>query len=562
MRGQPFDQIEYQRVDYEFVANEMRKARLKLRIAVSTDQAEHALMDMQSALRIYRTQSSVARIRHDRKTSDKFYSAEQDYYDQADARIELLLRGFYQTLLASRHHESLVGRVGELLFRKAENIKDIVQSAVVEDLAEENHLSSVYLQIISEAKIVFEDRQYALSELGPLLESQDRLTRIRAHRQLSNWYANHGENLDDLFDLLVQVRHRMAGKMGFASFTPIGYKRMERFDYSREDIEALRESVLRYIVPLTQEIRRLQRRRLSLDKLYHFDLPCLFPNGNPKPIVTDSILPRVMSDCLSAVCGTEPSSFKKLVDGGYIDLEARPDKAPGGYCQTILNAGLPFILMNGTGTAGDVMTLLHEAGHAYASLKSLESPTLIEYTSPSLDACEIHSTAMEYLAYPEMERFFGEMAEDVRLMHMTQSLLFIPYGCLVDEFMHVVADHPDMTAKERHQTWRRLEKKYQPDLDYDDAPYFERGGAWQMKEHIFTSPFYYIDYVLAQLTALDIWRLSQRDRAEAFRRYDHLCSLGGRHTFSELLELSGLASPFAPSTIKTVAYAASNYLDL
>jgi len=558
-----FQQLPYQRVDFEYLANEFRRARLRLRLAMSPAAAAAPVKDMQAALRLYRTQATIARIRHDLKTDDQFYADEQAYYDQADARISLLEQSFYSTLLSSRLRPDLEKRYGSLIFRKAENLRDIVRSTVVDDLAEENRLSSAYLQLMSAATIQLGEQTMALSQLQPLLQSPDRAVRARAHRAQAGWFAGHAENLDSLFDQLVTVRHNISQKLGFASFTDLGYKRMERFDYYRADVENLRQAVIRYIVPLTREIRRLQKRRLNLEGgLFYYDLPCLFQGGNPALAAELDKMPDAAQSALAAVTGQQPSFLAEMLTGGYLDLKARNNKTPGAYCQTIINAGTPFILMNATGTAQDVATLLHESGHAYASLRSLQDLTLIEYLSPTLDACEIHSTALEYLCYPQMELFFGENAENYRLMHMTEAMLFLPYGCMVDEFQHIIYDQPMLTPAERHAVWRDLEKIYQPDIDYDDESFYLKGGAWQKKVHIFTSPFYYIDYVLAQFASLDLWLTSRKEPAQAWRSYDKLCAQAGKDTFSHLLDQAGIASPFDSGTIKRLAYAVSRYLEL
>lgn len=560
--AEPFAELEYSRVDYEYLANQLRRARLRLRLAMSAEASSHAIAEMQASLRLYETQSALARIRHDLQTDDQFYAAEQDYYDQADARVTQLLRSFYSNLQSSRFKPELEEQYGSLIFRKAKNLKEIVNSAVVNDLAEENRLESTFMLTMSSALVQYNGQTLTLAQLEPMLQSPIQQIRQLSHQILQQWHQDHADELDQIFSQLVVLRHRIGQKLGLRSFTDLGYKRMERFDYTRAEIENLRRAVIRYIVPLTHEIRRLQRRRLGLEKLYYDDLPCLFPAGNPRVLPTVAEYPQVAAQLFAALTKQQPSFFQPLIDGGYLDLESRNNKMPGGYCSTIINANSVFILMNASGTAQDVSTLLHEAGHAYAGLRSLQDVTLLEYQSPSMETCEIHSTAMEYLCYPLMDRFFGAEAENFTLMHMIETLLFIPYGCMVDEFQHIVYDQPNLTPDERHQVWRDLEKIYQPDINYRDAPFFERGGAWHKKEHIFTAPFYYIDYVLAQLVALDIWRTSRKAPDKAWRSYDKLCSLAGRDSFRGLLEKAGLSSPFDSDTIKRVAYAACDFIDL
>jgi M3 family oligoendopeptidase len=557
-----FEELPYKRVEFEQFAHSLRRIRLRLRLAMSAASANQAVQDMQALLRHYRTQSALARIRHDLRTDDPFYAAEQDYYDETDAKVTQQVQVFYSTMLNSVYRQDLEKQLGSLIFRKARNLREITQNSVVADVGEENRLASSYTQLMSAAAVDLEGKRLTLAELEPLQEASERQVRQTAQHALALWLAQQRPSLDKIFDDLVAVRTRISHRLGMATFTELGYKRMERFDISRGQVESLRQAVIRYVVPLTREIRRLQKHRLNLEHLLYFDLPCLFPAGNPKPQVSTSELPQGTAGIMAELTGRSPSFLQRMLEGGSIDIEPRPHKAQGGYCETLLEHNRPFILMNAGGTADDAMTLIHESGHAYASLRSLPGLPLLEYHDPTLETCEIHSTAMEYLSYPHLGRIFDEQADSMRLMHLTAALLFLPYGCMVDEFQHIVYDQPKLTGEQRHAAWRELERIYQPDLDYGDEAFYRDGCAWMKKQHIFVAPFYYIDYVIAQIAALDIWQTARRSPDLAWQRYDKLCGLGGRDTFASLLSQAEVASPFDLDTIKKVAYAAADFLDL
>ena len=354
----------------------------------------------------------------------------------------------------------------------------------------------------------------------------------------------------------------MARKLSYPDFVTLGYKRMERYDYTPEMVERFRNFVVKYIVPVTVEIRRLQKVRLEVEDLKYYDLPNLFASGNPKPAIAIDELPGAASIMFQKIFEKDPSFYDVLEAHGFTDLDARKAKSTGGYCETLLDYGIPFVFMNANGLADDVATLIHESGHAYAAIRSVGSSPFVECLSPTLETCEINSTAMEYLAYPYHEYFFGNRADAFRQLHMTQSLLFLPYGCMVDEFQHCVYENPKLTSEERHTVWHMLENKYQPYLDYDGVDFYEKGGAWQKKGHIFTDPFYYIDYCLAQVVALQIWDMSRTNPQKALRVYDQLCMEGGNGTFLELLDKAGLSSPFSNDVLKRVAYRSCDYLNL
>lgn len=558
----PFSKLPYQRASLDELRAQARRSRLLLRIAMSPHAVENALVEFDSALSTFRTLSTIARIRHDQAVDDPAFAAEQAFYDEAEAEVLQIERQVHQAMLKCRHAVSLGERFGSMLLRRAENSDQLISAKVVSLIAEENRLASQYQTDMAEPDVQFDGRCLSIAQIEPYLQNPDREIRRAAHAAISDFFRSRSVQFDQTFDQLVRLRDSISRGLGFRRFTELGYRRMERFDYGRAEVEALREAIVRYIVPMTVEIRRLQRRRLGIDRLYHYDLPCLFPQGNPVCRIAPTRLAQTAERLFDELLGESPSFFHQLSERGFLDLLARPNKTGGGYCSTILDARLPFILMNASSTPQDITTLMHEAGHAYASIASFSEPRLSICHSPSLDICEIHSTAFEFLSYPLMSSFFGDDAEDYALMHMTESLLFLPYGCQVDEYQHRIYDNPAMTPAERHATWRALEEKYQPYLEYEEEEYFDRGCAWHKKEHIFVSPFYYIDYCIAQISAMELWTLAREDKDEAISRYIRLCKAGGSAPFGELLKTAGLGSPFSPDTIKKIAYQACTFLEL
>jgi M3 family oligoendopeptidase len=557
-----FEDIQYERPSLDAFRECVLRVRLRIMTAHTTDVIEAALQDFQKELSRFETLSVICNIRHDRNTLEAFFQKELEFYEEASPVVSDLSAGVYSLLLSSGIAEDLKEKFGPMIFRKAQNKKDTISGEIVPDLAKENALQNEYSQIMSEALVNFRGNEYALSMMDPFLESLDRDERKEAHQAVSEFYESNAERFDGIFDKLVLLRNSMAQKLGYRNFVELGYKRMERYDYTPEMVERFRSQVVKYIVPVTVEIRRLQKERLDVEELKYYDLASLFAAGNPRPVIKVDELHDAASSMFRSMFGKEPSFYDVLSAHGFTDLDARKAKATGGYCSTLLDYGIPFIFTNANGMSDDVTTLIHESGHAYAAIRSVDSSPFIECLSPTLETCEIHSTAMEYLSYPYLEYFFGEGADASRQLHMTQSLLFLPYGCMVDEFQHCIYEKPDLTPAERHEVWKCLEHKYQPFLDYDDVGFYEKGGAWQKKGHIFTDPFYYIDYCLAQVAALEIWDKACTNPKAALRIYDQLCVEGGNGTFLELLGKAGIESPFSPDVIKRIVYRACNFLEL
>ena len=558
-----FKNIKYVRPDVEEFTEFVRDVRLKLMTCQDVDVASQIILDYEKHVSSFDTQYALCNILHDLDTSDEYYTDELEFFDEAFATVSELTAAVLTSLLNCPCADQLRVKYGDMIFRKAVNQKETVSKEIIDELVKESSLENDYAQIQSEAQIEFGGEQLNLSTISPYLESTDRKTRRKAHVALDKYYQDKKETFDKIYDDLVKVRTEAAVKLGYKNFTELGYKRMERYDYTREDVKHFRDDILRYIVPITEQIRKLQQERLGLDELKYWDLPMLFKNGNPVPNVPGEGYERVAGNFFREIFGVEPSFFDVLSEHGFTDLLARNNKSTGGYCMYLEDYAIPYIFMNGNGTADDVATIVHEGGHAYAAIRSAEVSPFVECLSPTLETCEIHSTAMEFMSYPYMNMFYGDKAQQYCELHMTQALLFMPYGCMVDEFQHIVYDDPEMTPEQRHEAWKELEKKYQPFIDYgDQMPFHDMGGAWMKKDHIFTTPFYYIDYCLAHICALQLWDESRRDMKSALSKYNQLCEAGGTDTFLNIITKAGLESPFDTGVIKKLAYSICKYLDL
>lgn len=248
-----------------------------------------------------------------------------------------------------------------------------------------------------------------------------------------------------------------------------------------------------------------------------------------------------------------------MVEKNLMDLLAKKGKAGGGFCTYIADYESPYIFANFNGTSGDIDVLTHEAGHAFQVYMS-RGFDVSEYQWPTYEACEIHSMSMEFFTWPWMEYFFKEDTVKYKYAHLSEALLFIPYGAAVDEFQHYVYKNPEATPLERKQAWRKLEEIYLPHVDYDGISYLEEGGFWQKQSHIYQSPFYYIDYTLAQICALQFWKKLHEDRESAWQDYLQLCKQGGSKSFLELVSDAKLLSPFEDGSIASVIHEIEEWL--
>jgi M3 family oligoendopeptidase len=344
----------------------------------------------------------------------------------------------------------------------------------------------------------------------------------------------------------------MAQQLGFADYIGLGYKRMKRVDYNQQDVEQFRAEVREHLVPLAAELRTKQAAALGVDKLMFWDDAIHDSAGNPAPHGEHDWMVERATQMFDRMDDKLGGFFRLMVESKLTDLKNRDGKAGGGFCTSFPSYGLPFIFANFNGTKHDVEVFTHEMGHAYQAYQSRNQP-LLDYLWPTYESCEIHSMGLEFLTWPHMEQFFEADAERFRRIHLTQGLLFIPYGVAVDHFQHLVYARPEATPAERHAMWQEMERMYLPWRDYGDLPHVAGGGFWQFQRHIYLSPFYYIDYTLAQTCALQLWVRSRKDPAGTLAAYNALCARGGEAPFQELARSAGLVSPFQPGCLRDVA---------
>lgn len=555
-----FSEFRYERPDIAQLQASFQEALDSFRRAGSAALQHEAMKRINELRRRYSTMANLCHIRHTIDTNDEFYKKEQDFFDETEPIVKGLVNDYYRALVSSPFRAELEQVWGKQLFALAETQLKTYAPAIVEDLQKENKLASEYTKLIASAKIMFEGEERTLAQLQPFVESPDRTMRQRASEARFSFFTDHEKELDELYDELVHVRTAIARKLGFKNFVELGYARLGRTDYNADMVAGYRRQVKTYIVPLAAKLRERQRQRIQVDRLTYYDEPFMFPSGNPAPkgdaawIVDNG---RRMYEELSPETG---EFFRYMVEHELMDLVAKKGKAGGGYCTYIDDYKAPFIFSNFTGTSGDIDVLTHEAGHAFQVYESRHYD-IPEYNWPTLEACEIHSMSMEFFTWPWMELFFGEDADKYRFAHLSDALLFLPYGVAVDEFQHAVYENPDMTPAERKSVWRNIEKAYLPTRDYAGHDYLERGGFWQRQGHIYTDPFYYIDYTLAQVCAFQFWKRAQEDRESAWRDYVALCRLGGSRPFTELVKSANLKSPFADGAVASVVGHIERWLD-
>jgi len=555
-----FKDYEYRRPNIE----EMKERQLSLieqfKHAQTMDEQSSIIQQLNALSNDYATMANLVYIRASIDTNDEFYQAERDYFDEVGPELEEVTTEYYKALIASPFREQLENKWGQQLFDLATYQIKGFSPIVIDLMQKENKLVSEYNKLVASAQIDFNGETLTLAQLGPYTESTDREIRKSATDARFGFFSEHEEEFDRLYDELVKVRHEIAVKLGYKNYVELGYVRMNRIDYNADMVKKFRDQVRDLIVPVASELYERQAKRIDISDFKFYDEALNFLSGNATPkgdadwIVENG---KKMYEELSPETG---EFFNFMIDHELMDLVAKKGKESGGYCTFIENYHSPFIFSNFNGTSGDIDVLTHEAGHAFQVYSSRDIG-IPEYLWPTFESCEIHSMSMEFFTWPWMELFFKEDTEKYKFTHLSSGLLFLPYGVAVDEFQHVIYENPTMTPAERKAAWKKIEETYLPHRDYDHNGYLEAGGIWQRQGHIYASPFYYIDYTLAQICAFQFWKRSREEFEEAWKDYIHLCGLGGSMSFTKLVKEAGLISPFEDGCVESVIGEIKAYLN-
>lgn len=506
------------------------------------------------------TQTTIISVKYSIDSRSEIYQKAQDAVDEFGPQFQALYNRYYKAILASPFRPELEAKLGAFFFKKAELALKCFDEKIIADLQLENKLSSQYGKLVASAQIPFEGKILNLSQLGKFMQDTDRLTRKRAAKAYFGFYEQHEKEFADIYDQLVHLRDSMAKKLGYPNFLELGYARMGRTDYDADMVASYREQIRKEVVPVWKKSIRRQTKRIDIKSPAFFDLNLQFLSGNPTPKGDKDYLVAQAQKMYHEMGSEIGDFFDKMVDQHLLDLEAKPGKQSGGYMTYFPKYKMPFVFSNFNGTAGDVDVLTHEIGHAFQGYSS-RNISLPEYRDPTMESCEIHSMSMEFFAWPWMELFFKDEQEKYRFSHLDSAIDFLPYGVTVDEFQHFVYQHPNATHEERCQAWRTIEKKYTPLKKYTGFAFLESGRFWMRQNHIYVSPFYYIDYTLAQVVAFQFLVEMLDDREKAWAKYVKLCKMGGKYPFTVLLKKNHLRNPFKKGTIGKVMRPLSKVLD-
>ncbi len=556
-------ELKYERLSIEEFAGEIKDIIRQVKEASSAQEVLEARERYKKLSIRLETAQALSYMRYSVNTADEFYLAEKDYYDETGPQAQSLMQDYSRAMVNSPYRQELEvsGKLLPLMYRSMEVDLKSMAPCIIQEMVEENRLVSKYSQLMAGMEFEFRGEKLPRPMLMKYAKSPDRATRKEAYEVLGRTLKEHSQELDGLFDQLVTIRHRMAVRMGYKNFVELGYYRMGRLCYGPEEVKQFRENVRRDVVPVVARLREEVGKALGVDKLMLYDYDLIFPQGDPAPKGGKEEIFAAAKAMYHSMSKETGEFFDFMLDTDAFDVESRKNKWGGGYCTSFMAYHQPFILANFNGTSGDVDVVTHEAGHAFADYTIAGNEYVVELNVGGMETAETHSMSMEFFAWPYMEHFFGEDAKRYQFMHLLDSLSFLPYGTIVDDFQRQVYENPEWTPEERKAAWRKLEAEFRPHLHFEGIPYLEEGTRWQYQMHIYETPFYYIDYCLAQTAALQFLLASQKDYDGAFARYVRFLSQGGEKVFTDLLEEAGLRSPFQEGALGQLAQETEQLLE-
>ena len=545
-----FSEMPYQRPDMEGLKTVLQEAAVQVTEAKDYAGAREAYFRVQAKQEEVFTYFTLAHIRNTMDTTDGFYDGEIAWLREQMARMTPVSIAANKALVASPFRKDFEAEFGSQLFRLLEAELLTEDEKIVPEMIREGEITQEYRKTAAQASVDFRGEQCNFYGLLKHMEGTDREERREAFLSWAGLYEKISPELDAQYTELVALRDAMAKKMGFPTYTEMAYVCRNRFDYTQEDAAAFREQIRQVVTPAVAEIRDMQRQHLGVDRFCYYDEHLKFAEGNALPIGTTSELVDKAQKMYREMSPETGEFFDFMKEYQLFDLETRPGKHMGGYMTRIPLYKAPFIFSNFNGTDADVDVLTHEAGHAFQGYLSMRSIPVFALRGSTSEINEIHSMSMEHFAYPWMDLFFGDKAEQYRTAHLIGALCTLPYLVSVDEFQHRVYAEPGMSAAGRRAVWREIEKKYMPWRDYDGNEFLEEGGFWMQKQHIFLYPFYYIEYALSQICAFQYYGRMKEDRKAAWEDYLRLCRAGGTKGYFELLEIGNLMNPFRPGTVE------------
>ena len=556
-----FSELEYKRPDKEELIRLLGEATEAVVKAKSGEEIMEILNKVEETSNKMATDYMIVNIRHTIDTRDKFYEEENNWLNEMMPTLMPAQIQFNEAVESSPFKGYVEEKLGKQYFVEMELQKKSFCEENIPLMQQEAKLTDEYQSIMAQCQVEFMGEERNLYGLQKFFENDDREVRRAAFKAYSEFYQSHEKRLEEIWDELIKIRNQMGRNLGFENFIPLGYLNQGRTDYGKEEVASFREQVRTVLVPFCEKLYKAQAKRLGLEKVYAFDEKMVFPDGNAHPIGDDDFMIAEAQKMYHELSPETAEFIDFMIGHELLDLKNKPGKASTGYMTLLPSLKAPFVFSCFNGTIFDMQVLTHELGHAFAGYRACRVQPVQDYFFPSTDIAEIHSMSMEQFTYGYAERFFGNDADKYRFAHLQEAMTFVPFGVAVDEFQHICYEHPELTPRERTYEWHKLEEKYMPWRTYDNDEFMERGGYWYHKLHIYLYPFYYINYTLTTMGAMEFKKKYAEDPEKAWKDYLALTDVGGSRSYLEILRLANLSVPFEAGAVERAAGYAMDILE-
>jgi len=473
-----------------------------------------------------------------------------DFVENVEPKLKQTGFELDRKIVQSPHADDLDAEKYGVIVRDLKADVEVFREENVPLETEETKLDQQYEELCGDMTVEFRGRERTLPQMGKYLEDTDRDTREQAWRGVWERRSRDRDRMNDIFDRMIALRDEMARNAGFENYRDYMFTRRRRFDYTPAHCEAFHEGAEKVVVPVLRELSRQRKEALGVDTLRPWDLNVDIRGRSPlKPFEGAGQLVEKTSKLFHRMDPSLGDLFDSLRTGDCLDLESRKGKAPGGYQYQRDRSRTPFIFMNAAGVHGDVVTMIHEAGHAFHSLLSRDQP-LLHYRDAPIEFCEVASMSMELTSHPYLGEFYSEEeASRARRRHLEKISTLIPWIATIDAFQHWLYLNPKYSRDERTAKWLELNERFGPADDWSGLEHFLE-MSWQRQGHLFGVPFYYIEYGIAQLGALQLWRQYRADPKQAIANYKRALELGGSRPLPELFEAAELTFEFGPDVMR------------
>ena len=534
----------------------------RIRNAGSSDDVLEVLFENNLLVRRIQEMIEISSIRHAMNTQDERYSADRKWAEEFDPFFNKLELDFKEAVYYSQFREEIEEQIGYMYFVKTDIKKKTVSEEIIPLRQREQELINEYDTLIFESQKTVGGESRSFMELQELFSHEDRAIRKEAFQAFSEVLSENEEKLEQVWDELIKVRNEIAACLGYDSYVPVGYLERERLDYGREDIAKFRQQVVDEIVPLCNKLYEAQAKRLGLDSVMVYDEKYIFPDGNAKPLGDEEFMMNQVVAMLREMSPETDEFINFILEHELIDYKTRPEKAFREFYTLLPYHKAPFMFEHFNGSAEDVQSLSEGLGHTFATYRASRRQALTEYYFPSSEITEINAMSMIQFVNKYADRLFGEDAWKYEFGNLQYFMTFIPFGVAVDEFQHICYDNPNLTPRERTYEWRKLEEKYMPWRKYDaEDEFMNRGGFWYHKFHIFYVPLYYIEYALATVNAMEMYRKYIERPGVAWKEYLELIDVGGSKGYHDILKQAHLTPVYEDGAVKNAIGYVKEFLE-